>query len=41
MGVISDAIDALEELADEQREEIIELINSEAKEDIDLIQSSD
>lgn len=34
-----DAIDALEELGDEHREEIIALINSEAKEDIDLIQS--
>ena len=34
-----DAIDALEELEDDHREEIIALINSEAKEDIDLIQS--
>lgn len=34
-----DAIDALEELEDEHRQEIISLINSEAKEDIDLIQS--
>lgn len=36
-----DAIDALEELEDDHREEIISLINQEAKEDIDLISSFD